>query len=232
MNLHKFLAALIITSSTINCAQWLTESQNTMHTSKQIYLTTLREKNTSVIDYRKATERVAGILACEALEHIQAQEVIIETPLASISGLEQNHQIILLPVIRSGLTMLPTFLNYFETARVAFVGLARDEETAKAHWYYEKFPKLTGDEYVIILEPMLATGGTGIEVLTKLESLGIAQERIIFASVVCAPEGLEAIYARFPNIKIITLAVDSHLNDTKFIVPGLGDFGDRYFGTE
>jgi len=203
-----------------------------MRTTKQVFTTILRNKETTMVDYRKATDAVASILACEAMEYIDHQSITIQTPLAPISGLQQKHSVVLLPVLRSGLTLLPAFLKYFENARVGFVGLARDEETAQAHWYYEKFPALTGDEYVIILEPMLATGGTGIEVLTKLEKQGIKQERIIFVSVVSAPEGLEKIYARFPNVKIITVSVDSHLNERKFIVPGLGDFGDRYFGTE
>ena len=138
----------------------------------------------------------------------------------------------MLPVIRSGLSLLPTFLKYYQNAKVGFVGLARDEETAQAHWYYKKLPALSGKEYIIILEPMLATGGTALLVLEELKNSGADMNKIIFVSVVCAPEGIEKINAEFPSVKIITVGVDSHLNDKKFIVPGLGDFGDRYFGTE
>jgi len=232
MNFRTLCAVSLLLSSPLFARDWLVESQNTMRNAKQVFATILRNKDTSLIDYRKATDLVASVLACEAYSYIQLQETTIDTPLAPIAGVQQTANVILLPVIRSGLTLLPTFLRYFETARVGFVGLARDEETAIAHWYYEKLPKITGDEYIIILEPMLATGGTGLEVLETLKKHGAALDKIIFVSVVCAPEGLEAIEAEFPQVRVITVGVDSHLNDTKFIVPGLGDFGDRYFGTE
>jgi len=128
--------------------------------------------------------------------------------------------------------LLPTFLRYFEDATVGFVGLARDEETAQAHWYYKKLPAFSGQEYIVILEPMLATGGTALEVLRELQKSGADMNKIIFVSVVCAPEGIKKVNSEFPDVKIITVGIDSHLNDKKFIVPGLGDFGDRYFGTE
>ena len=212
--------------------QWLNQSCNTMRTAKQIFTTILRNKDTSLVDYRKATDHVASILAYEAMGHIEMQATQIQTQLAPFQGTKLTRSVMIIPVLRSGLTLLPAFLRAFQNARVGFVGLQRDEETAKASWYYKKVPQPKQGEYIIIVEPMLATGGTGLEVLRELTKLGVAQNHIIFASVVCAPEGLEVIKSEFPDVTIITVDVDKELNDKKFIVPGLGDFGDRYFDTE
>lgn len=211
---------------------YLQKSCTTLKNSKQVFSTILRNKNTTLIEYRRATKKVASALALESMNHIEFQEIMIETPLAPIAGIEEKFSVVLLPIIRSGLCLLPTFLDYFENAKVGFVGLARDEETAQAHWYYKKLPQLNGQEYIIILEPMLATGGTATQVLQELKKSGADMNKIIFVSVVCAPGGIEKINSEFPEVKIITVAVDTHLNDKKFIVPGLGDFGDRYFATE
>ncbi|MFC1845529.1 uracil phosphoribosyltransferase [Candidatus Dependentiae bacterium] len=203
-----------------------------MEHAKQIFMTILRDKKTSRPKFRQASNRLANILAHEAAAHLSVKKTSIETPIDSATGITFANPIVLVPILRSGITLLHAFLHYFENATVGVVGLKRDEETAQAHWYYENLPPLTGKEQIIILDPMIATGGTGVETLRKLKEHGITQDRILFVSVVCAPEGLEAIRAEFPDIKIITVAIDDHLNAKKFIVPGLGDFGDRYFGTE
>ena len=232
MKARKVIAAIFLCTQTAFGNNLLIESQNTTKNGKHLFTTILRNKNTKITDYRRATEKVASILACEAMNYIQFKNITIETQLAPIDGIVEKSPVILLPVIRSGLSLLPTFLDYFENATVGFVGLARDEETAQAHWYYKKLPELTGQEYIIILEPMLATGGTALEVLQELKKSGANMKKVIFISIVCAPEGVEKINTEFPDVTIITVGVDSHLNDEKFIVPGLGDFGDRYFGTE
>jgi len=232
MKTAKTLAAIFLCGQTALASNLLVESQNTLKPAKQLFTTILRNKNTTLSDYRKATDVVASALALETMNHMQFKNITIETQLAPIAGIQAESPVVLLPVIRSGLSLLPTFLNYFQNASVGFVGLARDEETAQAHWYYKKIPALSGHEYIVILEPMLATGGTALEVLRELQKTGADMNKIIFVSVVCAPEGVEKINEAFPGVKIITVGVDSHLNDKKFIVPGLGDFGDRYFGTE
>lgn len=233
MKSTKMITAILACTQTALLANGLlVDSQNKMRNAKQLFTTILRNKNTSLVDYRKATDSIASILACEAMDHIALKKVTAQTQLAPFVGLEFDTNVVLVPILRSGLCLLPTFLRYFETARVDFVGLARDEQTAQAHWYYKNFGTLTGNEYIIILDPMLATGGTAVEVLRKLKTSGANMDKIIFVSVVCAPDGIEKIKTEFPNVKIITVSVDTHLNDKKFIVPGLGDFGDRYFGTE
>lgn len=203
-----------------------------MNNVKQILMTTLRDKNTSRTLFRQTAHKLAHVLAHEAAEQIETKSVNIQTPIDSAPGKEFKTSIVLVPILRSGITLLPAFLKYFQHATVGVVGLKRDEETAQAHWYYENIPPLTGNEQIIILDPMIATGGTGVETLRKLKEYGVTQNRILFVSIVCAPEGIEAIRSEFPDITIITVAIDSHLNAQKFIVPGLGDFGDRYFGTE
>ena len=203
-----------------------------MKNAKQLFMTILRDKNTSSYGFRQAADRLSHILAHEAADYMTTKKIKLQTPIDSTVGIELAQPIVLIPILRSGITMLPVFLNYFPDATVGVVGLKRDEKTSVAHWYYENLPPLTGTEQIIILDPMIATGGTGIEILKKLKEHGVSQDQILFVSIVCAPEGLEAIRSEFPDIAIITVSVDDHLNDKKFIVPGLGDFGDRYFGTE
>ena len=203
-----------------------------MKLAKELLMTTLRDKKTKRPLFRRTAHQLASVLAHEAADHLEIQEKPITTPLAPATGTALKRPIVLVPILRSGITMLPAFLDVFDDATVGVVGLKRDEKTAIAHWYYENLPLLTGAQQIIILDPMIATGGTGVETLRKLKEFDIMQDRILFVSIVCAPEGLDAIRAEFPNITIITCAIDDHLNAEKFIIPGLGDFGDRYFGTE
>ena len=203
-----------------------------MKIAKQLFMTQLRDKNTPRPMFRQVSHRLSALLAHEAIGHVKTKKTEVQTPIDFAVGLEKAQPIVLIPILRSGITMLPAFLHYFPTATVGVVGLKRDEKTAIAHWYYENIPPLTGTEKIIILDPMIATGGTGVEVLRKLKEYGSPQDHILFVSIICAPEGLKTIRAEFPDITIITVAIDDHLNAQKFIVPGLGDFGDRYFGTE
>ena len=201
-----------------------------MKQAKQMFMSILRDKNTSRSEFRQAAEQLTHILAHEAAEFVNTKQVSIETPIGKTTGTVTANPIVLVPILRSGITLLPVFLDYFTDATVGVVGLKRDEKTAVAHWYYENLPPMNGNEQIIILDPMIATGGTGLETLRKLKERGITQDRILFVSIVCAPEGIDVIKSEFPNIKIIAVAIDEKLNDKKFIVPGLGDFGDRYFG--
>lgn len=203
-----------------------------MKHAQQLCMTLLRDKNSSRATFRQTAQRLAQILAHEAAEHLALAPTNIQTPLAATSGVKLARPVVLVPILRSGITLLPAFLEFFTDATVGVVGLKRDEKTAVAHWYYENFPPLAGNEQIIILDPMIATGGTGVEVLARLTQRGVTQDRILFASIICAPEGLKVIRDQFPDITLITTSIDEHLNATKFIIPGLGDFGDRYFGTE
>lgn len=199
----------------------------------QIYLLSkLRNKDTDRQAYRIAARKITELLALETLNHIQMKEIPIETTLAKTTGLRIEHRIIIVPILRSGITMVEPFLTFFPEALVGVVGLRRDEETAEAHWYYENIPPLQKTDQIIVVDPMIATGGTGWQVLKKLQEKGADMKHLVYVSMVTSPEGTAYIKDTFGDITIILAAEDSHLNEQKYIVPGLGDYGDRYFGTE
>jgi len=199
---------------------------------KKLFLTTLRDKNISRRDFRDASEAISHIIAQESLSHIETETIEVETPIAKTTGIKLKPSITLIPILRSGMAMVQAFLHYYKDATIGVIGLKRDEETAKAHLYYQNIPPIAPGSKVIILDPMISTGGTGIEALKILKKLGIKDKDIIFASIICSPEGIGAMLAEFPRLKILQAGIDEKLNHDKFIVPGLGDFGDRYYGTE
>jgi len=203
-----------------------------MEKAKKIFLTVLRNKNITRPEFRETADTLSHLLANEAMTHIETKTINVETPIKKTTGIALKPSVLLVPILRSGITMVHPFLHYFKDAKIGVVGLKRDEETAQANLYYNNIPPIKTDDQVIILDPMIATGGTGIETLKILTGMGIPQKNIIFASIVCSPEGIEAIKSQFPDITILTAGIDEKLNKDKFIVPGLGDFGDRYFGTE
>lgn len=137
--------------------------------------------------------------------------------------------ILIITILRAGLAMLEPAMQFFPNAPIGIAGIKRDEQTAVANEYYWNVPNIDQHTTILLLDPMLATGGSMLSVLEKIAKENPKEIRIV--SVVSAPEGIKAIHTAFPNIHIFTAAVDSHLNDKKYIVPGLGDFGDRYFGT-
>jgi uracil phosphoribosyltransferase len=192
----------------------------------------LRDKNTTRKEYWSASDRLGYILALEASEHVDRKQVVVQTPLAPAACSQFNSSIILVPILRSGLALLHPFMNYYTNARVGFVGMRRDEKTAVASLYYKNLPSFTSDDDVIVLDPMIATGGSAIATLEILLSSGIAEEKIIFVGIVAAPEGLAALKSAYPKLRLVVAQIDEKLNAHKFILPGLGDFGDRYFGTE
>ncbi len=199
---------------------------------KEILLTTLRDKNSSLTQFREATENLATILAVETGASLNKQIFEIETPLVKATGFELVNSLVIVPILRSGLALLPAFLKFFPTAKVGFIGLKRDEVTTIPHMYFQNIPKINSKDKVIILEPMLATGGSLIYALNLLVELAVPQENIVVVSFVGAPEGIKYIKNKMPNIHLNVVAVDEKLNGQNFILPGLGDFGDRFFGTE
>ncbi len=197
---------------------------------KNSLLTKLRDKNSSTVEFRRAADRLAHTLAVEVGESFEHQEIDLQTPLKKSSGVRLKHPIVLIPILRVGLALFYPFLNYFEGAEVGFLGLKRDEKNYESHLYFQRLPKITEESEVIVLDPMIATGGTASAVLEILEKMGIKQTKITFVAVIAAPEGIASFKSRFPKVRIHLVALDEKLNDQKFIVPGLGDFGDRYFG--
>ncbi len=197
---------------------------------KAALLTILRNKNTTQSEFRNASDKLSELLAAEAAEHTEMQSFIVETPISPTQGFKPIHSVVLIPILRAGIALLPAFMRIFDEAPVGFFGIRRDEETAKPCLYYENLPFIGDHDRIIILDPMLATGGSTILALEKLKARGVAAKRVTLVSIIAAPEGIARIKNSFPDIQIQIAAQDEKLDDKKFIVPGLGDYGDRYFG--
>ena len=195
-------------------------------------ITILRNKKTNQEMFRKTADKIANILAVDAMQFVKENNVKVKTPFEITDGKKKNQNVVLVPILRSGLAFLDIFKQYFDEAKVGFVGLKRDEKTAFAKKYYENLPKIGKSDLVIVLDPMIATGGSAVSALKILKNKGIKEKNILFVSLIAAPEGLEKIKKTFTDINIIAGVIDKGLNKRKFIVPGIGDFGDRYFGTE
>ena len=192
-------------------------------------LTILRRKQTITAEFRRRTSIVSKILLVEATRQLRVVAEPVETPLTSMEGKKIADEVVVVPVLRAGLAMLFAVQDFLPAASVGFVGLERDEKTAQAHGYYQKLPQIFSSHKVIVLDPMLATGGSFEETVVALKQGGARS--ITLVCIVAAPEGIERIQRQYPDVGIITAAVDERLDAQKFIVPGLGDFGDRYFGT-
>jgi len=197
---------------------------------KEHFLTLLRRRETDVPGFRFAAERLAGLLAQEAAAHLPLQKHAIHTPIQETSGSLFNGKAILVPILRAGLAFLPSFLRLLPNASVGFLGIRRSERDAKPHLYYENLPQIPPNATVFLLDPMLATGGTANLSLDHLATQGADPSRTLLVTFLAAKPGILAVEARHPKVKILTAAVDPELDSKKFIVPGLGDFGDRYFG--
>jgi uracil phosphoribosyltransferase len=189
----------------------------------------LRDQRTPPASFRRAAARITALLAGEAMRDVPSTEAIVQTPLGPASGRRIAGDIVVVPVLRAGLGMLDAILSLAPQARVGHIGLQRDETTAVAWQYYAKFPTRLDTSFVLLIDPMLATGGSAIAALDLLHNAGA--QRVHVLCIVAAPEGIAALEGRYPTTHIFTPAVDQGLNEQKFIVPGLGDFGDRLYGT-
>jgi uracil phosphoribosyltransferase len=189
----------------------------------------LRDKRTTPEHFRRAATRISVLLAAEALRDAPHTNVIVETPIGPAPGRRLSPDIVVVPVLRAGLGMLDAVLELVPDARVGHIGLQRDEMTAVASRYYSKLPVSLEHSYVLMIDPMLATGGSAVAALQLLQDAGARHVRIV--CIVAAPEGIAAVEHHHPGVSIYTPAVDQGLNEHKYIVPGLGDFGDRLYGT-
>ena len=192
-------------------------------------LTVIRRKETTTEEFRRHSGIVSKILLVEVMKGLGTTNVRIETPLSSMTGKKLKDEVVVVPVLRAGLAMLFAIQDFLPAVAVGFIGLERDEKTAQAREYYRKLPKLYATHRVLVIDPMLATGGSFDDTITLLKEKGAKQMTIV--CIVAAPEGIARIQKRHPGVKIFTAAIDDHLDARKYIVPGLGDFGDRYFGT-
>lgn len=198
---------------------------------KKILISRLRNKETTQTDFRKAAEELSDWLAFEAASLLPKKEVSVETPVGPTVGQKFLNDQVVIPILRAGLSMLPSFLRVLPEAKVGFLGMRRDEHTFQAKLYYENLPLITPSTDVLILDPMIATGGSGKVALDRLKEQGADPFRILYVGIIASREGLSFLKSIAPQMKVVVGDVDDKLNDKKFIVPGLGDFGDRYFGT-
>jgi uracil phosphoribosyltransferase len=192
-------------------------------------ITHLRDKTTKPATFRTLAYQISLLLAIEATSNIETEEREIETPLERMQGKVLAHQpLVVVPILRAGLGMVQPFTDIFPDVSVGYVGLERDHETAKARSYYCKLPPLAG-RHVFIVDPMLATGGSAVQALNIVKQHGATDSTLV--CIVSAPEGVAEVEKHHPGTVIHTAALDRALNARKYILPGLGDFGDRLYGT-
>jgi uracil phosphoribosyltransferase len=192
-------------------------------------LVSLRDQRTTPEHFRRAATRISVLLVAEALHDVPATDVTVDTPLGPAPGRRVGADVVVVPVLRAGLGMLDAVLELVPGARVGHIGLQRDEMTAVASQYYSKLPSRLDNSFVLMIDPMLATGGSAVAALDLLAGAGARTIRMI--CIVAAPEGVALVAQHHPKVEIYTPVVDRELNAHKYIVPGLGDFGDRLYGT-
>ncbi len=192
-------------------------------------LTILRNKNTQPNQFRLALKRVSFSLAIAMSKDLELIEEEVETPLEITKGFKLKKEVILVPVLRAGLSLIEPFLEMIPNANVGHIGLQRDEKTLKPVDYYYKTPKLSDTSVTILLDPMLATGGSASAAFNFLKGRGAKD--CILVSLIAAPEGVMKLNKEHPEVPIYTAALDRQLNEVGYILPGLGDAGDRTFGT-
>ncbi len=194
-------------------------------------LTIMRNRETSTASFRQLLREIAHLLCYEATRHLPMEMVAIDTPLISIKAPRlEGKKLVFASVLRAGNGLLEGMLDLVPSARVAHIGLYRDHETLEAVEYYFKAPEGLSDRKIIVVDPMLATGNSAIAAIDLLKGRGATD--ISFVCLLAAPEGVKAFAASHPDVPIITAALDSHLNEKGYIVPGLGDAGDRMYGTK
>ena len=195
-------------------------------------LTILRDKNTGTKDFRDLVNELARLLAYEVSRDLPLEDIEIETPLVkSTQKAIAGKKVVIAPILRAGLGMVDGILDLIPAARVGHVGLYRDEETMQPVEYFVKMPSNLEERQVYLVDPMLATGGSAIAAIDSVIERGAKAENIKFICLVAAPEGVKAMQDAHPDVEIFTAGLDEKLNEDAYIVPGLGDAGDRLFGT-
>jgi uracil phosphoribosyltransferase len=201
------------------------------HPLVQHKLTIMRKKDTSTKQFRELLNEIGMLLCYEITRELPVEMVDIETPLSPMKAPAiEGKKLVFAPILRAGMAFLEGMLNLVPSARVAFIGLYRDPQTLKSVEYYFKAPEDIADRLVIVMDPMLATGNSSIAAVDMLKDKGVNNLRLM--CLLAAPEGLKKFHEAHPDVHIWTAAIDDHLNDHGYIVPGLGDAGDRMFGTK
>lgn len=206
------------------------------HASKQLLLSYLRDRNTGTADFVRYSNRLLRLL----LEECIGQEPYIESIRQSPTGSEYTHRSLkhegnycVVVILRAGLSLMPEVYNIIPDVYAGFILIQRDESGAEKlpKFFYSKFPSKLSEMRILLVDPMLATGGSSIRSIEELLKAGAKEENITFVNLLSCDEGIRNFHAAYPNIKIVTAEIDPELNEDKYIIPGLGDFGDRYFGT-
>ena len=194
-------------------------------------ITLLRKEDTSTNEFRKLVEEIAMLMGYEALSDLETQDITVKTPIEeSVQPVISGKKLAVVPILRAGLGMVNGILALVPSARVGHIGLYRDPETHAPHEYYCKLPDDIGNRQVFVVDPMLATGGSAIAAIDFLKQHGC--KNIIMMNIIGAPEGVEAVTKAHPDVDVYLAALDERLNENAYIVPGLGDAGDRIFGTK
>ncbi|HWA97812.1 MAG TPA: uracil phosphoribosyltransferase [Pirellulales bacterium] len=197
------------------------------HSLIEHFLAQVRDRNTPSISFRAMVRRLSLLLAYEATKDLPTEAVQVETPLATVEARRLSQRIALVPILRAGLGMVDAVLDLLPEAEVRHLGFYRDERTLQAIEYYKKLPPSNPVDLALVLDPMLATGGSAVAALDAMQQWGVPKVKLL--SILAVPEGIARVNSAFPETQIYVCAVDSRLNDSGFIVPGLGDAGDRIF---
>ena len=198
------------------------------HPLVQHNLTLLRDERTEPQEFRRLLGEAAALMVYEATRSFEVSRTRVKTPLKATTGFRLKREVVLVPVLRAGLGMLDGMVQVIPHARVGFIGLKREETTLQANFYHKSLPKNLRPYEVVLIDPMLATGGSAVAALSLLKQHGAARIRLV--SLVSSPEGIRAVHKHFPALTIYTASIDKCLNERGYIVPGLGDAGDRLFG--
>ncbi len=193
-------------------------------------LTTMRKIETGTKDFRDNLDEIAGLMAYEISRDLQLKDVEIETPITKMIGKELAKEIVLVPILRAGLGMVDGIKTLIPNAKIGHIGMFRDEETLLPQEYYAKFPPCMPEAVTMVLDPMLATGGSASAAITNIKKRGAKDIKLV--CLVAAPEGIAVIEKDHPDVDLYVAALDEKLNENGYIVPGLGDAGDRLFGTK
>ncbi|MBS0635222.1 MAG: uracil phosphoribosyltransferase [Verrucomicrobia bacterium] len=198
---------------------------------KKTLITILRNRNTPIEQYRQAADQLGTVLAVECDSLFPKATLFVDTPLARTHGVCFKHEFVLVPILRSGLALLPPFMRFHPGAGIGFIGTRRDEKTAIPELYYANLPPFTQDNPILLLDPMIATGGSAALAVKVLKDAGAVEKQITLISFIASPEGITRFQKDCPEVGLVVAQVDEGLDEQKRILPGLGDFGDRYFGT-
>lgn len=191
----------------------------------------IRDKNTSTKQFREVISEIATLMAYEAFKKVPTQQITVETPLETVEQtVVKENSIAIVPILRAGLGMVDGILTLFPAAKVGHIGMYRNEETLEPQEYYCKLPQGIEDKVVMLVDPMLATGGSAIDAITLLKKREC--KHIKFLAIIGAPEGVEKVHAAHPDVEVYVSTLDRQLNENGYILPGLGDAGDRIFGTK